>query len=67
MLHAAVGLVAAVILDVSLSGSAGEDTLRQIHHTQPHLPVILSSGYLESDARHLFPTEMLAGYPAKAL
>jgi signal transduction histidine kinase/GAF domain-containing protein/ActR/RegA family two-component response regulator len=64
-LRSAAGLVAAVVLDVSMQPQSGEETLRRIRYIQPQLPVILSSGYRETEARRLFPPEMLSGFLQK--
>lgn len=37
------------LLDLTLPGLSGEDTLRLLHALRPQLPVILMSGYGESD------------------
>jgi signal transduction histidine kinase/CHASE1-domain containing sensor protein len=37
------------LLDLTMPGLSGEETLRILHELRPHLPVILMSGYSESD------------------
>ena len=39
-----------VLLDLSMPGMNGEETLRAIRTLDPNLPVLLSSGYDETDA-----------------
>ncbi|MCF7854453.1 MAG: response regulator [Candidatus Pacebacteria bacterium] len=42
--------ISLVLLDVTMPGKNGFETLTEIRKTHPHLPVILSSGYSEEDA-----------------
>ena len=51
-----------VLLDMTMPALNGEETFRQMHRLAPRIPVILMSGYNESDATQEFPTEQLAGF-----
>lgn len=42
--------VAVVLLDMTMPGLSGEETLRQLRETHPKLPVIFMSGYSEGQA-----------------
>ena len=37
-----------VILDLTMPGLSGEQTLQQLHHINPFVPVLLSSGYTQT-------------------
>src|SRR5581483_8811634 len=46
--------VAVVILDYSMPGMSGQDTLPHLRRIKPDLEVIVSSGYSESEALRIF-------------
>jgi len=59
------GEVVAVILDATMPGWSGAETLRELRRVRPDARVILSSGYDESDARDGFGDASLAGFLPK--
>lgn len=40
-----------ILLDMKMPGLSGSETLRQLRQINPHVPVILSSGYSEEDTK----------------
>lgn len=54
-----------VLLDLSMPGLSGEDTLVELHKINPNVQVVLSSGYSELDARHRFERIGVAGFIQK--
>jgi DNA-binding NtrC family response regulator len=54
-----------VLLDLSMSGLTGEDTMREIRKIRPGVPVLLSSGYSEADALSGFDDQQIAGFLQK--
>jgi signal transduction histidine kinase len=48
--------VAAVLLDLTMPVMSGEATLRAIRKIRPEVPVVISSGYSEQDARERLQT-----------
>lgn len=42
-----------VLLDLSMPGMTAQQTIEQLHFARPDLPILLSSGYDESDVRRL--------------
>lgn len=50
-----------VILDLTMPCMDGEDAFDEIHKIQPGLPVIISSGYSESEIMHRFTGKKVAG------
>ncbi|HSB61607.1 MAG TPA: response regulator [Vicinamibacteria bacterium] len=59
------GEIGLVILDLSMPGRTGENTFRELRRIAPDVPVILSSGYAEEQARAPFAGEDLAGFLQK--
>jgi two-component system, cell cycle sensor histidine kinase and response regulator CckA len=57
--------VSLVLLDMTMPGMTCEDTLDAIRAAAPQLPVILSSGYSESEALQRFRAYALAGFLQK--
>ena len=57
--------VGLVILDLSMPGRSGEETFRELRMLLPGVPVILSSGYGEDQAKARFSGEDLAGFLQK--
>jgi PAS domain S-box-containing protein len=56
---------AAVLLDLSMPGMSGEEVLRRIRQVRRDVPVVLSSGFTESDAVQRFENLGLAGFLQK--
>jgi CheY-like chemotaxis protein len=54
-----------VLLDLSMPGLGGRETLREIKQMAPDLPVILSSGYSEAEALGALAADTLAGFLQK--
>lgn len=64
-LKAHAGEVDLVILDLSMPGMSGKETLAQLRAIDPEVPVLLSSGYDKRDVRHRFDTEEVSGFLQK--
>lgn len=58
-------VIGVVLLDLSMPGLSGEDTLVELHKINPNVPVVLSSGYSELDARPRFERIGVAGFIQK--
>ena len=54
-----------VVLDMTMPGMSGEETLQRIRAVRPELPVILSSGYNEAEATRRLTGKGLAGFIQK--
>lgn len=54
-----------VILDTTMPVMNGEEALAQMRLIDPHVPVILSSGYSEAEAMRRFAGKDLAGFIQK--
>ncbi|MGQ0635793.1 MAG: response regulator [Planctomycetaceae bacterium] len=59
------GDVAAVLLDLAMPGLDGRDTLRELRHTHPDLPVVLCSGYTDAEAGRLTASTHASGFLQK--
>jgi two-component system cell cycle sensor histidine kinase/response regulator CckA len=46
--------ISLILLDMAMPGLSGEETLRRIRAIRPDTPVVVSSGFGESDARSKF-------------
>jgi CheY-like chemotaxis protein len=57
--------VAVVLLDMTMPDMNGEETFREIQRERDDVPVILTSGYHESDATRRFTSKGLAGFLQK--
>ena len=55
----------AMILDLTMPVMGGEEALRRLRKAGANMPVILSSGYTEADARRRFGANGLATYVQK--
>jgi len=56
---------AAVLLDLTMPVMSGEEALRHIKKIRPDVPVVLSSGYSETEALQRFRQAGLAGFLQK--
>lgn len=54
-----------VLLDLSMPGISGDETLQRLRDINSSVPVILSSGYDKRDLRHRFSTRDLTGFIQK--
>jgi len=54
-----------VLLDMTMPGLSGEETLRQLRAVRADVPVVLSSGYSEVEALERFGGQDLAGFLQK--
>jgi signal transduction histidine kinase/ActR/RegA family two-component response regulator len=59
------GAVHAVLLDMTMPGMDGEATFHAVRKLCPKLPVVLMSGYDESETLARFPRQDLAGFLRK--
>ncbi len=59
------GQIDLVLLDLSMPGMSGEETLHRLREINGTVPVILSSGYDKRDLRHRFSTRELTGFVQK--
>jgi signal transduction histidine kinase/CheY-like chemotaxis protein len=58
-------LISAVLLDLSMPNMNGEETFKGLHRIRPDVPVILSSGFSESDIDGRFADKHPAGFIQK--
>lgn len=54
-----------VLLDLSMPGLSGEETLARLHEIRPNLPIIPMSGYSETQVRTRVKDGQIAGFLAK--
>jgi two-component system cell cycle sensor histidine kinase/response regulator CckA len=54
-----------VVLDLTMPHMNGDETLREIHRTKPDVPVILSSGYSETQAASRLKGVTIVGFLQK--
>jgi two-component system, cell cycle sensor histidine kinase and response regulator CckA len=54
-----------VILDITMPIMGGEEALRRMRALHPDLPIVLSSGYSEAEARRRFEAHAIAGFLQK--
>ena len=57
--------IRAVVLDLAMPVMSGDTAARMLHDRRPRLPLILSSGYSESEAADRFGVDTLAGFLQK--
>jgi DNA-binding NtrC family response regulator len=57
--------IALVLLDLSMPGWSGEETMREIRKVNPETRIILSSGYNEVEATRRFAGKGLTGFLQK--
>jgi PAS domain S-box-containing protein len=60
-----VGQISAVLLDMTMPVMSGEKTLQQLRDINPDVPVLLSSGFSEIEARERFPGKAVQGFVQK--
>jgi CheY-like chemotaxis protein len=54
-----------IILDLTMPVMSGEDTLAELRRIRPDVPVVLSTGFSETEARLRFHNSDLAGFLQK--
>ena len=59
------GEIAVVLLDLSMPGMSGEETLPELRKIRPKFEVVVSSGYSESEAMTLFHGQRVSGFVQK--
>jgi len=59
------GAIDIVVLDLSMPGMSGQEVLARLRELRPALPVMMSSGYSESECRELFRQDRIAGFLQK--
>jgi CheY-like chemotaxis protein len=59
------GKFAAVLLDLMMPGLDGPGTLKELRAMNPHLPILLMSGFTEEDARRKLPSDGLVAFLPK--
>lgn len=57
--------IAAILLDMTMPVMSGEEAFRLIREIQPHVPIIVSSGYSETFAREALGSDIVAGFLQK--
>ena len=60
--QAEIGLI---LLDLSMPGLSGEETLSQLLAFDPHIKIILSSGYSQSEVRNLLSNQRTVAFLQK--
>ena len=53
------------VLDLSMPGMSGEETLAHLREVRPDLEVVVSSGYSEAEAMRLFGGARVSGFIQK--
>jgi CheY-like chemotaxis protein len=59
------GEIALVVLDLSMPGLSGEETLPELRKIRPDVAVVISSGYSEAEAMRLFDRQRVSGFIQK--
>lgn len=59
------GDISLVVLDLSMPGMSGEETLPELRKIRPGVKVMVSSGYSESETMKLFRGQRVAGFIQK--
>jgi CheY-like chemotaxis protein len=57
--------ISLVLLDLTMPVMSGEETLKELRNIRPEVPVILSSGYNETESIQHFSGERLNGFIQK--
>jgi CheY-like chemotaxis protein len=53
------------ILDFSMPGMSGQETLARLRAARPELRIVVSSGYCEAECRTLFQDHLISGFLQK--
>ncbi len=53
------------ILDFSMPGMSGQETLARLREARPELRIVVSSGYCEAECRALFQDHLISGFLQK--
>ena len=59
------GEIALAVLDLSMPGMNGEETLPELRKIQPELKVLVSSGYSQAEAMSMFAGHEVSGFIQK--
>lgn len=54
-----------ILLDMKMPGLSGADTLNRLREIDPHIPIILSSGYSEEETRRSIIDQASVGFLPK--
>lgn len=65
MFRAHADRIAVVLLDLTMPVLSGDEVLDEIHRIRPDVPILLSSGFPEEEARRRFPKGGPAGFIQK--
>jgi PAS domain S-box-containing protein len=57
--------IAAIVLDLSMPGMSGNETLPHLRRIKPDVKVIVSSGYSEAETMRLFAGQSISGFLQK--
>jgi CheY-like chemotaxis protein len=57
--------VSIVLLDMTMPVMSGDETLRKLREIDPDLPVVVSSGYRETELQQRFRGQAVSGYAQK--
>ena len=59
------GYIDLAVLDLSMPGMSGEETLRELRKIRPQMKVFVSSGYSETEAMTMFRGQRVSGFVQK--
>jgi DNA-binding NarL/FixJ family response regulator len=59
------GHIDLAVLDLSMPGLSGEETLPELRKIRPELKVLVSSGYSEGEAMAMFKGQEVSGFVQK--
>ena len=54
-----------IVLDLSMPGMSGEETLHELRKIRPGVKVLMSSGYSEAEAMTTFRGQQVSGFIQK--
>jgi CheY-like chemotaxis protein len=57
--------ISLVLLDMTMPGISGEETMRLLREIRADVPIVLSSGFSEAEALRRFSNQRLAGFLQK--
>lgn len=57
--------ISCIILDLTMPGLSGEETLKKIRKIDKELPVLISSGYMPEDIKDKFSPDEISGFLKK--